>query len=421
MIIPYRADVPYDRRPFGNWLIVLGCVLVFGCQLAAVLRYLHEHPELRIPGADVPDRHQPVQPDDGTADLHDRQGGHIETGNNGGALAAFEKYILRGWSLTGLAGYMWIHGSLWHLIGNLIFLWVFGNAVCAKLGNLRYLGLYLLCGILAGLVHLMFSGGAVVGASGAINGVVGMFLVFFPENEVSCYWMLFFPFGKRFSVSSIWIILMWFVFDVLGAIFFSGTGVAYYAHVGGFVTGAAVAVLLLKTKWVVMEEYEKSLLQWLGLDQSGQRSSVRPDLYYWQQDGLERQATAETIPADASASRPARQAEISQSLTFQVHRAAAAAAPAPARKKLIRFTCSCGKVIKATAGLAGRRGRCPACGTVVTVPKPRPVGTSAPGRDVAKMIRFSCPCGKVIKAPAKYAGRKGRCPRCQRVLQVPLK
>ena len=86
---------------------------------------------------------------------------------------------------------MFMHGGWMHLIGNMLFLWIFGNAVCAKIGNVRYLPIYLGLGIFAGLTHMIFQGGPVIGASGAINGVVGMFLVFFPENSITCFWIFF--------------------------------------------------------------------------------------------------------------------------------------------------------------------------------------------------------------------------------------
>ena len=131
---------------------------------------------------------------------------------------------------------MWLHGGLLHLLGNLLFLWVFGNAVCAKIGNLRYLLLYVLLGVTAGIAHLLISRGAVIGASGAINGVVGMYLVLFYENEITClfaFWLIVL-YVRVFAVSSIWMILLWLLWDVVGALLPGGSNVAYFAHLGGF-------------------------------------------------------------------------------------------------------------------------------------------------------------------------------------------
>ena len=84
----------------------------------------------------------------------------------------------------------------------------------------------------------MFTGGNAIGASGAINGIVGMYLVFFPINEITCYFVfLLLPrLIKEFSLSSIWMILFWLAFDIWGAMR-GGGQVAYFAHLGGFAGG----------------------------------------------------------------------------------------------------------------------------------------------------------------------------------------
>ena len=172
-------------------------------------------------------------------------------------------YILNGFELKGLFGHMWLHGGVLHLAGNMLFLWIFGNAVCANIGNLRYIPAYIGLGIVAGISQLVFMGGSSLGASGAINGIVGMFLVFFPQNEITCYFiyvLLLSPYIREFSVSSVWIILLWLAFDILGVVL-GGGGVAYFAHLGGFAGGVILAILMLKFKMVTMERYEKSLLQ----------------------------------------------------------------------------------------------------------------------------------------------------------------
>lgn len=174
------------------------------------------------------------------------------------------QYLLKGWSLKGLFGHIWLHGGFLHIIGNLIFLWLFGNAICSKIGNVFYLPVYVFLGLAAGITHLLFFDTYVLGASGAINGLVGMYLVFFPENEISCFFLLFIrPYW--FHVRSFWMILLWFAFDILGALYSSG-GVAYLAHIGGFVAGFGLALIMLKTKFVTVERYEKSILQLLRLD-----------------------------------------------------------------------------------------------------------------------------------------------------------
>lgn len=169
---------------------------------------------------------------------------------------------LRGMGLVGLFGHVFLHGSPMHLIGNMLFLWSFGNAVCAKVGNWTYLGLFFLLAALSGTVHNLFSDAAVIGASGAINGIVGLFIVFFPRNDVRCFWVLFLVVFIRtgtFGISSFWMILLWLGFDIWG-VASDSAGVAYWAHLGGFFSGLAIGILSLKRDWVKMTETECSLL-----------------------------------------------------------------------------------------------------------------------------------------------------------------
>ena len=209
MLVPYRADVPMSRWPIANWVALGLIVLMFPLSMA-----LSERQVLSL--------------------------------------------VLSGWSPAGLLGYMWLHAGAFHALGNMVFLWVFGNAVCAKLGNWVYLPVYVALGVAAGALHLLFSGAPVVGASGAINGIVGMFLVLYPINEITCFYWFGFWWGT-FSISSYWLILLWFAFDILGAAT-GARGVAYMAHVGGFVAGAGLALLMLKSGWIRMDQDESSLL-----------------------------------------------------------------------------------------------------------------------------------------------------------------
>jgi membrane associated rhomboid family serine protease len=332
MFLPYRVDVPYDRRPFANWLIVVALIAVFGLQLSIIVRQVTEWQTAEVQVDEEegdegqPDEEQITQKED--------------------ILGPIKEYVLSGWGIKGLFGHMWLHGGIGHLVGNLVFLWVFGNAVCAKVGNAVYLPAYIMFGLIAAVSHLIFIGGSMIGASGAINGVVGMFLVFFPENEISCLWLFFFPYFKRFRVSSYWMILMWFVFDILGAVFLTGQqgGVAYFAHLGGFASGAALAVIMLKTKWVGVERHEKSLLQLIGLEKSETEEHFRTDFEPWQQQYLvpdSARSEPETIPLESE----------------------------KRREDFIRFVCSCGKRVKVPPAFAGRTGRCPKCNSPVKIPE----------------------------------------------------
>ena len=120
-----------------------------------------------------------------------------------------------------------------------------------------YLFVFFGLGLVAAFLHNVMDGGRAVGASGAINGVVGMYLVFFPRNNVSClFW--FFLLIRTFSVSSIWIILLFVTFDVYGAST-GGGQVAYWAHLGGFGAGFALASGLLYSGIIEVRPTEESI------------------------------------------------------------------------------------------------------------------------------------------------------------------
>ena len=138
---------------------------------------------------------------------------------------------------------MFLHGSLLHLGGNMLFLWIFGNNVEDRLGSLRYLAFYLAAGVAATAAHIAVqphSTVPVIGASGAIAGVMGAYLVWFPQAKVRT--LLFLGFFVLFPrIRARWLLLFWFVSQ-----FFvnPNEGVAWVAHVGGFVFGALMAMLL---------------------------------------------------------------------------------------------------------------------------------------------------------------------------------
>lgn len=319
MFIPYQVDVPFNHRPVVNWLVVAAVVLVFALQLIEFA----EHG-----GSDM------------TAGQYAE---YLEK-------ATSRQFVLNGFGIKGLFGHMWLHGGLFHLIGNLIFLWLFGNAVCSKIGNLYYLPAYILCGLTAAVTHLILFDVPMLGASGAINGMVGMYLVFFPENAISCmFFLLWHPI--RFTVRSFWVILLWFAFDILGAAY-GGGGVAYFAHIGGFVAGFGLAILLLQAKLVVMERDEKSILELLGLVKRDTPAEHRGDMAYWQQwQGGE---------------GPSGEKE-EQTQREQPPPPVPLAAQAPS-ERLIRFTCRCGQRIKVAGRFAGQIGRCPKCSVRLRIP-----------------------------------------------------
>ena len=138
---------------------------------------------------------------------------------------------------------MFLHGNLLHLAGNMLFLWVFGNNVEDRLGPFNYLAFYGIAGIVATGAHILVQPDStipVIGASGAVAGVMGAYLVWFPHAQVRTLvflgFLILWP-----TIRASWLLILWLVSQ-----FFvnPNAGVAWVAHVGGFVFGALIALLL---------------------------------------------------------------------------------------------------------------------------------------------------------------------------------
>ena len=148
-----------------------------------------------------------------------------------------------GW--IGLIAAIFMHGGWLHIVGDMLFLWIFGNNVEDRMGRVRYLLFYLVCGVIAGLAQLLTgatSGVPNIGASGAIAGVLGAYLVLYPRARVLTALTLLFFFAVV-ELPAILLLGAWFVLQLLdgsaGLVQSgnSGDGVAYFAHVGGFAAG----------------------------------------------------------------------------------------------------------------------------------------------------------------------------------------
>lgn len=140
---------------------------------------------------------------------------------------------------------MFMHGSIMHLLGNMLFLWIFGDNVEDYLGALRYLAFYLVCGVLASMAHIattyLFHQDPLIpslGASGAISGVLGAYIVLYPHKRVTVIMFRFLT-----DVPAYVAIGLWFLFQLINGLGMLGGdqgGVAYGAHIGGFVAGLAL-------------------------------------------------------------------------------------------------------------------------------------------------------------------------------------
>lgn len=146
---------------------------------------------------------------------------------------------------------MFMHGGWVHLGGNMLYLWIFGDNIENAIGHKRYLVFYLLCGIIASLSHVLATrllGQNLLipslGASGAISGVLGAYILLYPRRRVTMFFIRFIT-----HVSAFWAIGIWIVFQIINGLGMlggaEGSGVAYAAHVGGFVAGLALIKLFM--------------------------------------------------------------------------------------------------------------------------------------------------------------------------------
>jgi membrane associated rhomboid family serine protease len=147
---------------------------------------------------------------------------------------------------------MFLHGGWMHIIGNMWFLWIFGDNVEDVLGHAKYLVFYLLCGIAAGLTQVLFSAGSrapMVGASGAIAGVMGAYLIKFPHSRIVTL-IFVFVFITTIEVPAVVMLVYWFVIQIfsgvgtIGYTHASQGGTAFFAHIGGFIAGMLLVALM---------------------------------------------------------------------------------------------------------------------------------------------------------------------------------
>ncbi len=143
---------------------------------------------------------------------------------------------------------MFLHGGWMHLLGNMLFLWIYGDNVEDGLGHLRFLLFYLVCGIAAVFAQALGNPGSpypIIGASGAISGVLGAYLLLFPRAKVLTLVLLPF-FVTTLRIPAMVLLLLWFAVQLIGDFTVSGpaAGVAFGAHIGGFLAGLLLAPLL---------------------------------------------------------------------------------------------------------------------------------------------------------------------------------
>lgn len=175
---------------------------------------------------------------------------------------------------TSILSSIFMHGGIMHLLGNMLFLWIFGDNIEDRFGHGKYFVIYLFWGFVASMAHLAYAmnvGGdylmvPAVGASGAISGVLGAYLLMFPRARIVT--LMFFFLITTTRIPAFAYLILWFVFQVFSAGFDAGGGVAYLAHIGGFAIGAAfgagyrsIAKMRLKLPSIPMKKPEERAVE----------------------------------------------------------------------------------------------------------------------------------------------------------------
>jgi len=169
------------------------------------------------------------------------------------SMPQISSYFTTSQQLLSWLSFMFLHGGFWHLLGNMWSLYIFGDNVEDRLGPFRYLVFYLLCGITSGLSHLLFnlhSNMPTIGASGAIAGVMGAYLILHPNSKIlTLIPIIFIPWFVE--IPAFFFLGLWFILQFINAASSHGNigGIAWWAHIGGFVFG----IVLLKIFLVLPE------------------------------------------------------------------------------------------------------------------------------------------------------------------------
>lgn len=181
------------------------------------------------------------------------------------SVSRFAEYFSTGQQIFAWLSFMFLHGGFLHILGNMWSLWIFGDNVEDHLGHFRYLVFYLVCGILSGLSHLIFniqSTVPTIGASGAIAGVMGAYFILHPNAKIlTLIPILFIPWF--IEIPAFIFLGLWFVLQFLQAAGSSGigSGIAWWAHIGGFVFGVALLKLFSTVPHIGFQEKLRSVTE----------------------------------------------------------------------------------------------------------------------------------------------------------------
>ena len=151
-------------------------------------------------------------------------------------LSIESRYELLPYNILTIMSSMFLHGGVFHLGGNMLYLWIFGNNVEEALGHLKYLLFYGFCGLAAALAQVSYDPGSaipMIGASGAVSGILGAYLLLFPWAKVKTL-IFIFIFITTIEIPAVLLLTLWFFMQIL---FSNARGVAWFAHIGGFIIG----------------------------------------------------------------------------------------------------------------------------------------------------------------------------------------
>jgi membrane associated rhomboid family serine protease len=244
MLLPYTVDVPMQRRPVVNWLLIGLTLVGTACQLAYGISAPDDD---LLQGRAIPASVRLVW--------------RLVAVAPAGPLAVHRSHF----AFWQLFTYPFAEPGVGSLLLNMMFLFCFGNALNARLGHVLYAAMYVLIAVFAALLWLVVSKAAtLLGSVGAVMGVTGAFLVFYPRNDVRIFYLGRVGLGT-FLIASYWMVLISMALDLVAVMIGLDGGLPYACALGGGLAGFAMALALLATKRVAPVRHEENLLQVLGL------------------------------------------------------------------------------------------------------------------------------------------------------------
>lgn len=249
MLLPYSVDVPFERLPVANWALI---GLTFLISVGVWIDQPRAEPtQPPLTGSAQEPAKPPIVP----------------------ALALQP----RDFAIYQLVTHQFVHTDSLRLLSSLLFLFVLGNSLNAKLGPGLYLTLYVVVGMAAGLVWRWAGDSPLLGCQGAVMGVAGLFFVFFPRDKVTVgYWN---PSGGMgsFEVSAFWMLGLFPILDLTLCLLGGGGGAVFGAHLAGGASGIVAGIVLLKTGLVLPSNKEENLLQTIGLEKKTKEMTLLAD------------------------------------------------------------------------------------------------------------------------------------------------